>query len=42
LHPKRIIFNPGTENSELEELATSAGIHVLNACTLVLLSLKNY
>ncbi|WP_143304827.1 CoA-binding protein [Chitinophaga vietnamensis] len=38
LHPKRIIFNPGTENEELETLAASKGIQTMEACTLVLLS----
>jgi predicted CoA-binding protein len=38
LHPKRIIFNPGTENRELAELAEAHGIKSLDACTLVLLS----
>jgi predicted CoA-binding protein len=36
--PKRIIFNPGTENSELESLAEENGIETMEACTLVLLS----
>lgn len=35
--PKRLIFNPGTENPELAKLAIEAGIKVENACTLVLL-----
>lgn len=38
LNPKRIIFNPGTENSQLEELAKAKGIETLEACTLVMLS----
>ena len=38
LHPKRIIFNPGTENPELERLAEKQGIKAMEACTLVLLS----
>ncbi len=42
LHPKRIIFNPGTENPELEELAKMHEIETLEACTLVLLSLQQY
>jgi hypothetical protein len=42
LKPKRIIFNPGTENDELENLATKQGIEVLEACTLVLLSTAQY
>jgi hypothetical protein len=36
--PKRIIFNPGSENPELEELAEKHGIEVIEACTLVMLS----
>ncbi len=38
LKPKRIIFNPGTENEEFERKAREAGIQVEEACTLVLLS----
>ncbi len=41
-HPRRIIFNPGTENSELEKLANEHGIQTTEACTLVLLSLGTY
>jgi predicted CoA-binding protein len=42
LKPKRIIFNPGTENVELEQLAQQHGIETLRACTLVLLSTHQY
>jgi len=42
LHPKRIIFNPGTENDELSGLAKSNGIAVEEACTLVMLSTNQY
>jgi predicted CoA-binding protein len=38
LHPRRIIFNPGTENEELEQLAQKNNIQTMEACTLVLLS----
>ncbi|WP_118972299.1 CoA-binding protein [Taibaiella koreensis] len=38
LHPQRIIFNPGAENPELEQLAENKGIRTMEACTLVLLS----
>ncbi|MBB6131869.1 CoA-binding protein [Mucilaginibacter lappiensis] len=41
-NPKRIIFNPGTENSELRRLANEKGIQTENACTLVLLSIGDY
>ncbi|WP_310588850.1 CoA-binding protein [Flectobacillus sp. BAB-3569] len=42
LNPKRIVFNPGTENPEFETLAQSKGIAVEEACTLVLLSTGQY
>ena len=42
LHPRRIIFNPGTENPELSDLAEENGILTENACTLVLLNLKQF
>jgi len=38
LKPKRIIFNPGAENAELEALARANNIQSMEACTLVLLS----
>ncbi len=38
LNPKRIIFNPGTENPELMKLARDKQIEVVPACTLVMLS----
>ena len=37
LSPKRIIFNPGTENAEFERLARKKGIETLEHCTLVML-----
>src|SRR5688572_5228722 len=42
LKPKRIIFNPGTENDELNSMAEKAGIQTMEACTLVLLSTGQY
>ena len=42
LKPKRIIFNPGAENPELEKMAEEKGIEVVEACTLVLLSIGNF
>ena len=42
LQPKRIIFNPGTENPELIKLARERGIETTIACTLVMLSVGNY
>jgi predicted CoA-binding protein len=42
LKPKRIIFNPGTENDELEEMARKNGIKPMEACTLVMLGTGQY
>jgi predicted CoA-binding protein len=42
LQPKRILFNPGTENTELKQLAEAQGIFTEDACTLVLLRLGQY
>lgn len=42
LKPKRIIFNPGSENPELQTLAKDHGIPTLEACTLVMLSTSSY
>lgn len=42
LNPKRIIFNPGSENDELCLLAHKKGIKVINACTLVMLSVGDF
>lgn len=37
LKPKRIIFNPGTENAELIDLASKHNIQVLSGCTIAML-----
>ena len=37
LNPRRIIFNPGTENRDLIHLAEEHGIEVIVDCTLVML-----
>ncbi|MBA3682168.1 MAG: CoA-binding protein [Bacteroidetes bacterium] len=42
LKPKRIIFNPGTENPEFYAKATKAGIECVEGCTLVMLSIGNF
>ena len=40
--PRRVIFNPGTENNSAQERLEKAGIQVVEACTLVLLSTNQY
>ena len=42
LRPKRIIFNPGTENVEFIKLLEESAIEILMACTLVLLATDQY
>ncbi|SDC35105.1 CoA-binding protein [Niabella drilacis] len=42
LHPRRIIFNPGAENSALAQKAKQAGIEPVEACTLVLLATNQF
>ncbi len=40
--PRRIIMNPGTENSALKSHFQQAGIQVTEACTLVLLATDQF
>ncbi len=42
LNPKRVIFNPGTENPEFYEILRKNNIEVEVACTLVLLGTNQY
>jgi predicted CoA-binding protein len=42
LKPKRVIFNPGTENIEFAKLLQENNIEAEIACTLVLLSTNQY
>ena len=42
LKPKRIIFNPGTENEDLIKLAEENKIEPFIGCTLVMLSTGQY
>jgi predicted CoA-binding protein len=42
IHPKRVIFNPGTENQELTDFLDKKNISWEEACTLVLLNTKQY
>jgi predicted CoA-binding protein len=42
LKPKRIIFNPGTENTEFQRMAEAQGVETLEACTLVMLRSGQY
>jgi uncharacterized protein len=42
LRPRRIIFNPGTENEIFERKAEENGIEAVVACTLVMLRTGQY
>ena len=42
LKPRRVIFNPGTENSDFIGKLEEHNIEAVEACTLVMLSIGNY
>ena len=42
LKPRRVVFNPGAENSELAEKLKTAGFEVVEACTLVMLRTEQF
>ncbi|WP_300462312.1 CoA-binding protein [Desulfobacula sp.] len=42
LGPKRVIFNPDTENKAVYDQLKQAGIEVVEACTLVLLKTNQF
>lgn len=42
LKPQRVIFNPGTENPELQRKLLEQGVQYTEACTLVMLSTGDY
>jgi predicted CoA-binding protein len=42
LHPKRVIFNPGTEDGKIASSLEQAGIRVQEACTIVLLNTNQF
>lgn len=42
INPKRVIFNPGTENPELYTLLEENNIDIEVGCTLVMLSVDHY
>jgi predicted CoA-binding protein len=42
LKPKRVVFNPGTENEQWEAQLKEAGIEPIEACTLVMLRTNQY
>ncbi|MDD4976715.1 MAG: CoA-binding protein [Bacteriovorax sp.] len=42
LNFKRVIFNPGTENFQLEEKLKNKGVEVVRGCTLVMLRTSQF
>lgn len=42
LNPGRVIFNPGTESTELQQALTDASIEWFDACTLVMLKTDTF
>jgi uncharacterized protein len=42
MRPRRVVFNPGTENPDFADRLQRAGIEPLEACTLVMLSVGTF
>lgn len=42
LKPKRVIFNPGSENPDLQKKLAQKGVGVVEGCTLVLLRTNQF
>jgi uncharacterized protein len=42
IKPKRVIFNPGSESAQAQQHLQQQGIEVVEACTLVMLTLGSY
>lgn len=42
INPRRVVFNPGTENPEFYKILKDNGVEVEVACTLVLLATGQY
>ena len=42
LNPKRVIFNPGTENAEFAKALKDNGVEVVEYCTLVMLDMDMF
>ncbi len=42
LKPKRVIFNPGTENPEFYNLLKKENIEIVQNCTLIMLNSNNF
>lgn len=42
LKPKRVIFNPGTENFEFMEMLEKSGVETIEDCTLIMLNSNNF
>jgi predicted CoA-binding protein len=42
LNPRRVVFNPGSENQDLADKLINAGMEVVQACTLVMLRTNQF
>ncbi len=42
LNPKRIVFNPGTENEVFQNMAKQQRVEIVEGCTLVMLGVGTY
>lgn len=42
LAPRRVIFNPGTESEEIQQIFEQSGIECVRDCTLIMLDENNF
>ena len=42
LNPERVVFNPGAENQEFENMLSDAGIEVVEGCTIMMVKGGTY
>ncbi len=42
LNPRRVIFNPGTENPELQEILGEKGVEVVVDCALIMINTGSF
>ncbi len=42
LKPRRVIFNPGAENPELQDILKSQGIEIVKDCALIMINTDAY
>ena len=42
LNPRRVVFNPGAENPELQDILKEKGVEIVNDCALIMINTDCY